>query len=337
MRIALATDSWLPQVNGVIHTLDATVKELRAMGHEVLVVTHHDFVSLPIPHGDSLVLPSYRKLARIMSEFRPDTVWIATQGPLALCAQIWSRRNNVHFIFSFHTRFPEYFKIRFGIPAGLLYGYIRLLFPKNAPLLVPSQSLARHLRQRDVGNPVVWSRGVDLDRYLPRPKTWTQYKRPIQLYVGRVVTEKNVEAFLRTEVEGTRIVVGDGPQFEALRASYPDAVFLGELHGEELARAYSEADVLVFPSLLDTFGLVVLEALASGIPVAALPSPHLVEIFGKHGVVSFDEDLDAAIRRALLIPAERCREVAEQFSWRESTIRLLGIIEQDRRKGGFDQ
>src|SRR6185436_7844585 len=192
-------------------------------------------------------------------------------------------------------------------------------------------TLAVELSRRGIGNPQVWTRGVDTDLFRPRPKTWTHFARPIHLFVGRVAAEKNFDAFMALDVPGTRIVVGEGPLLVAARVAHPQVVFLGARYGEDLARCYNQADVLVFPSLLDTFGLVVLEALASGLPVAALPSPHLVEIFGPHEVVVFDDDLGAACRKALTVSPERCREVALKFSWRACTEQFLHIIEEAQR------
>ena len=173
---------------------------------------------------------------------------------------------------------------------------------------MPSRALADYLTAQGLGQPKLWTRGVDTEQFCPRPKLWTHLPRPIHLYVGRLVAEKNVKAFLDTETSGTKLVVGAGPALAGLRQSYPDTTFLGALEGEPLARAYSEADVFVFPSLLDTFGLVVLEALASGVPIAAFPTPHLVEIFGPHEVIAFNDSLAAATRHALDIPSARCRE-----------------------------
>jgi glycosyltransferase involved in cell wall biosynthesis len=326
MRIAITTDCWLPQVDGIVTTLSETIRALRAGGHEILLVTPEHFPSLPLPYGDRLVLARYRKLARLLAEFVPDSVHIATQGGLGLCALLWCRCNDAHFTTAFHTRFPEYGHVRHGLPKALLYWYARTFHGKTHPVLVPSQTLATELFRRGIGNPQVWARGVDTGLFRPRPKTWAHHPRPIHLFVGRVAAEKNVEAFLALDVPGTRIVVGEGPLLEAARAAHPEVIFLGARYGEDLALCYSQADVFVFPSLLDTFGLVVLEALASGLPVAASPSPHLVEIFKRYDVVAFDDDLSTAVHKALAIPSGRCRQTAERFSWRICTEQFLTII-----------
>lgn len=329
MRIAITTDSWVPETNGIVVTLQATIRELQAMGHEAQVLTPQMFASLKLPHGDRLVLPWYRRLDRLLSGFRPDTVHMATQGVLGLAARRWCARHGVHFTTAFHTRFPEYARVRFGLPEGVLYRYARWFHGDTAPVLVPSRSLAREFETRGIGRPMIWSRGVDTELFRPGARTWTTRPRPIVLYVGRVVEEKNIEAFFRLDVPGTRVVVGDGPALEKARGRHPGVVFMGALHGEALAACYREADVLAFPSLLDTFGLVVLEALASGVPVAAYPSAHLVETFVDLGGVEFDDDLGKAVERASAVPAHVCRKVAEQFSWRACTRQLVGIIEED--------
>jgi glycosyltransferase involved in cell wall biosynthesis len=329
MRIAIATDCWFPQINGIARTLDATAREIVAMGHEVRLLTPDDFPHVPLPRytDDRIVFAWYPKLARLMREFSPDYVHIATQGLLGLSARIWCWRNAKPFQTSFHTRFPEYAAIRLGLPKGLMYAYFRRFHGSTAPVLVPSQSLADELARHGFRNLRLWRRGVNTDLYRPRRKAWTHYPRPIHLYVGRIAEEKNVEAFLRAPVDGTKLVVGDGPQLAALRSAYPGAVFAGARHGEKLAEFYAEADVLVFPSLLDTFGLVVLEALASGVPVAAFPVPHLVETFGADGVVTLDDDLARACRRARAIAPEDCRAVAMQFSWEACTRQFMRTFE----------
>lgn len=329
MRIAIVTDCWFPQVDGIVRTIDATVRELRGMGHDVLLLTPADFYSVALPYGDRLVVPWYPRLARMLAAFQPVSVHMATQGPLGFAARTWCTRHNVHYTTAFHTRFPEYARIRHRLPEGLLYWYARFFHGRTAPVMVPSKALADHLRDRGIGLPKIWERGVDTVLYRPRPKMWTEYARPILLYVGRVVDEKNVRAFLELRTEGTKIVAGDGPLLASLRSSNPGCVFLGALEGEALARCYSEADVFVFPSLLDTFGLVVLEALASGLPVAAFPSPHLTEIFAKHVVIVFDEDLDVAVCKALEVLPARCVGVAMQFSWRACTQQFVQIIADD--------
>ncbi len=332
MRIAIVTDCWVPETNGIVVTLQATLRELEAMGHDVQLVTPEMFASVRLPYGDRLVLPWYRRLDRLLSDFRPDSVHLATQGVLGLAARRWAGRRGVHFTTAFHTRFPEYARVRFGLPERVLYRYARWFHGDVAPVLVPSQSLARELEARRIGRPMIWSRGVDADLFRPGNRTWTIYPRPIVLYVGRVVEEKNVEAFFRLDVPGTRIVVGEGPLLRKARINHPDVVFLDALEGEALAACYREADVLVFPSLLDTFGLVVLEALASGVPVAAFPTEHLVETFASLGGVAFDVDLEKAVDRARRIPSHVCRMVAEKFSWRACTEQLVGIIEEDRAR-----
>lgn len=329
MRIAIATDCWHPQVDGITRTLEATERALARLGHDVLVISPDDFIGLSLPYGDVLTLPWYPKLARRLKAFSPDSVHIATQGPVGVVTRAWCARNAVHFTTAFHTRFPEYGEIRHRIPQRLLYAYARLFHGQRAPVLVPSNALAGELARHGIQQTRIWGRGVDTELYRPREKTWLQYPRPLLLYVGRVVDEKNVEAFLALQVDGTKIVVGSGPQIEARQHKFPDVVFLGAKSGEALARCYGEADVFVFPSLLDTFGLVVLEALASGVPVAAFPSAHLAEIFGQRAGVIMDGDLATAVKQALAIPPADCRATALDFSWSAATEQFVRIIEAD--------
>ncbi len=330
MRIAIATDCWYPQLNGIAYTLDFTIRELKAMGHEVLLISPVDFPSVPTPwyKEDPIVMAWYPRLRRKLDAFAPDHVHIATQGILGLVTRFWCWRRKASFSTAFHTRFPEYAKVRHGVPERLLYWYLGRFHGRKAPVLVPSRALADELASHGFTNLKLWSRGVDAERFRPRPKTWTAYPRPIFMYVGRIADEKNVEAFLASDTGGSKVVIGDGPQLEALKKKYPAAHFLGAKYDEELAACYAEADVFAFPSLLDTFGLVVLEALASGVPVACLRSPHLVELFSASGVVTFDDDLGAACRRALAISPEACRAVAERFSWRACTETFVAIARE---------
>lgn len=331
MRLVIITDCWLPQIDGIVITLQATIRELQAMGHDVTVLTPQDFPSLPLPYGDRLVLPWYPSLARRIAALQPDSVHLATQGLLALAGLMACRRNRWHYTTAYHTRFPEYAQVRFGLPTSLLYRYARWFHGASAPTLVPSRALADDLRARGIGRPELWSRGVDTRSFHPRPKSWSHFPRPIHLYVGRVVAEKNIDAFLDLSLPGTRLVVGSGPSLPNLQRRHPEVVFLGELRGDALAQCYCEADVFVFPSKLDTFGLVVLEALASGTPVAAFPSPYLTEIFGNSGAVVFDDDLTLAIERARQISPSDCRAAAERYGWRACTERFVGIIDRDLR------
>jgi glycosyltransferase involved in cell wall biosynthesis len=336
MRIAIATDCWRPQVDGITRTLEATARELHGLGHDVLMITPDDFASITLPYGDVAALPWYPRLARKLRSFAPNTVHIATQGPVGVAARVWCRLNGVHVTTAFHTRFPEYGKLRHRIPERLLYAYARLFHGRSAPVLVPSRALAGVLQRHGIAETRIWSRGVDTQLYRPRQKTWSAYRRPLLLYVGRVVEEKNVEAFLSLAADGTRIVVGSGPRLQALTKQYPEVVFLGEKHGHELARCYAEADVFVFPSLLDTFGLVILEALASGVPVAAFPSPHLAEVFaGRKGIVT-RESLAEAVSAALECSAAECRQTALAYSWRAATEQLVEIIVADMETKGWD-
>lgn len=331
MRIAIVTDCWFPQINGITYTLEAIARELPGLGHEVMLLTPDRFAQITLPYGDPLVLAWYPSLSARLKTFAPDSVHIATQGVLGLMAKLWAHRSGTHYTTAFHTRFPEYARIRFGVSEKLLYSYARMFHGRSAPVLVPSRALASVLRAHGIEQCRLWSRGVDLTRFHPGPRQWTQYERPIQLYVGRVAAEKNIEEFLRQPGCGTKLVVGEGPYLAAAKRTYPDAVFLGPRTGDDLARCYREADVFVMPSTLETFGLVVLEALASGVPVAAIPSEQMVEVFAASGAVAFDNDLAVAIRVARDISPQLCRRVAEQYSWRACSERFAGIIDEDLR------
>ena len=246
MRIAIATDCWHPQVDGITRTLDATARELRILGHDVLMLTPQDFAQLKLPYGDALILAHYPKVSRILREFCPDTVHIATQGLLGIATRTWCAFNQAHFTTAFHTRFPEYGKLRHRLPENILYRYARLFHGSTAPVMVPSQSLAEVLRAKSIGLPCIWSRGVDTDLFRPRPKTWTHLPRPIFLQVGRIAAEKNIEAFLQVRMEGTKLIVGGGPLLEKLRANNPQAVFLGELSGRNSLAAIEKQMPLYF-------------------------------------------------------------------------------------------
>jgi len=315
MRVLIASDAWRPQINGVVRTLETVVAELRRMGHAVEVVHPGDFRTVACPTYPEIrlaVLPRTRLEARI-DGFDPDALHIATEGPIGLAARRLFRARGWPFTTSFHTRFPEYVQERFRVPSALLYRALRWFHGAAERTLVATPSVRRELRARGFGNTAPWTRGVDADAFHPAKRAEPGLERPVWLYVGRLAVEKNLDAFLSLPLAGTKLVVGDGPERARLEADHPDAVFAGVQRGERLARTYASADVLVFPSRTDTFGLVMLEALASGTPVAAFPVPGPLDVVGEAGVL--DEDLAAACRRALAVPRERCRERALTFSW----------------------
>ncbi len=320
MRILIITDAWYPQVNGVVRTLDTVGRELKAMGHSVGYITPQDYRTLPCPTYPEIRLSWNHGLSvgRRIREMAPDAVHIATEGPLGLAARVYCGRRGIPFTTSFHTRFPEYIHIRFRVPLSWTYGFMRWFHGHARSVMVATDSIQRDLEARGIGNIRRWTRGVDLEAFQPYPKDFLDLPRPILLYVGRVAVEKNIEAFLRLEHPGSKLVVGGGPQMESLQRAFPDVTFVGPKHGEELARHYAASDVFVFPSLTDTFGNVILEALACGVPVAAYPAPGPIDILTDTGVGVLDEDLAAATRAALDIPGDACRAHALTYAWSES-------------------
>lgn len=324
MRILIVSDAWHPQVNGVVRTLSMVAEELSSLGHSVEVIGPDRFRTLALPTYASIrvaVLPG-RRLAAIIDAFRPDALHIATEGPLGVAARRYALRRGMAFTTSFHTRFPEYLHARTRLPPAWAYAWLRWFHNAGSAMMVATGSLRRELTARGFRNVRDWTRGVDLARFRPRVPNGMHgdqaYPRPIFLYVGRVAVEKNLGAFLSLDLPGTKLVVGDGPQRHMLARSYPAAHFVGERHGAALARSYADADVFVFPSLTDTFGLVLLESLASGTPIAAHPVTGPADILenAPPGVGALDHDLRAAALRALNGDRAACRVHAERFSWR---------------------
>ncbi len=318
-RILIVTDAWTPQVNGVVRTLRTVTAELRAMGKTVEVIGPDRFTTVPLPSYPEIrlaVLPG-RKLARLIADFAPDALHIATEGPLGAAARAYARRRKLPFTTAFHTRFAEYLHARTRIPTRLTYAWLRRFHNAGAGTMVATRSLAEELSGRGFTNVRRWSRGVDLDAFHPaRPEDWP-LPRPIFAYVGRVAVEKNLAAFLDLDLPGSKLVVGDGPQRKALQQAYPAVHFAGARFGAGLAAAYAGADVFVFPSKTDTFGLVVLEALACGLPVAAYPVTGPKDILGAapHPVGVLNDNLGQAALDALTIDRAACRPYAESYSW----------------------
>ena len=328
MKLALVTDAWTPQMNGVVRTLMRTRDELHAMGHEMLVISPDQFNGFPCPTYPEirLALMPRRKIARRLSAFRPQAIHIATEGPLGHAARGYCIAHELPFTTAYHTRFPEYVQARFSVPVGLSYAWLRRFHRDARGIMVATPSIEADLLSRGFGNIRRWSRGVDTDLFRPRDKNALDLPRPIHLYVGRVAIEKNIEAFLALDLPGSQVVIGDGPQLEPLRRRFPRAHFLGRKVGEDLARHYAAADVFVFPSRTDTFGLVILEALACGVPVAAFPVPGPKDIIDAEGPGALDVDLRRAVTRALAVPAQSCRALAERFSWRAATEQFLANL-----------
>lgn len=342
MRIAIATDAWYPQVNGVVRTLAATVAVLDRRGFEVELVTPERFLTVPMPGYASIRLALAPRFAarRMLDDYQPDIVHIATEGPIGWSARGWCLSRGVPFTTAFHTRFPDYAAVRTGISAERFWPIMRRFHAPSRAVLVATRSLEAELRERGFRQTRPWSRGIDSWIFRADGAVHpdlADLPRPILLNVGRVAPEKNIEAFLAADVPGTKVVVGDGPALEEMRARYPHVVFTGALAGEELASAYRSADCFVFPSLTDTFGLVVIEALSCGVPVAAFPVAGPADILGPDGrgidgdlalpAGALDHDLAEAIRRALALDPAGTAALAAQFSWDRATDQFLAAIQ----------
>jgi glycosyltransferase involved in cell wall biosynthesis len=327
MRIAIVTDAWTPQVNGVVRTLQTTRAELQRMGHVVEVISPDLYDSVPCPTYPEIRLALVRAgvVGQAIAAFRPDAVHLATEGPLCLAARRWCLRAGVPFTTAYHTHFPDYVAQRTGLPATWFWRYIRWFHGPAQAVLVSTRSVRDQLRAHGVANVRPWGRGVDLSAFTPAappPVAFADLPRPIMLYVGRVAVEKNLEAFLATDHPGTKVVVGDGPARAALERAWPDARFLGPLFGADLAGAYAGADVFVFPSRTDTFGLVMIEALACGTPVAAFPVTGPVDIVTPDtGALS--DDLAEAVAAALTRDRSTCAAYGRSFTWDRSAREFL--------------
>lgn len=325
-RLLLATDAWRPQVNGVVRTWETSLDHLRRRGFETAVIQPGQFPRLPNPLYPEirLALPGRRRVTELIRTFAPDVVHVATEGPIGLAVRAFCVRHRWRFTTSYHSKFPEYLQQLAGVPAGWSYRFLRWFHGAASGVLVSTPSLEAELAARGFRNLRRWSRGVDLSLFTPRPKTWAQYPRPVLLYAGRVSKEKNIEAFLALDHPGTKVVVGDGPHRERLQRDYPKAVFLGYRTGAALAECYANADVFVFPSRTDTFGLVMIEAMACGTPVAAYPVVGPIDVVTDPKVGRLDEDLGRAVAVALRDgdPAA-CVCHARQFTWERCTEQLV--------------
>lgn len=325
MKIAIVTDAWAPQVNGVVTTLTNTVRCLESTGHCVSLITPQGFMTIPAPTYPSirLAVRPERKVRRMLRDFAPDAIHIATEGPLGLAARRYCKLAGIRFTTSYHTRFPEYIRMRLPIPVGVSYAWLRGFHAAAERTLVATTSQRRELAVRGFEHLVVWPRGVDTDVFQPRDAFVLDDPRPIALYAGRVAVEKNLEAFLSLDLPGTKYVVGDGPDLARLRTGFPRVRFTGCKYGEELARYLAAADVFVFPSRSDTFGLVMLEAMACGVPVAAYPvaGPAGVVVDGVTGALN--DDLKTAVLRALKLGGTEALRHALTRSWRVATQRFV--------------
>ena len=337
MRIVLATDAWEPQVNGVVRTLTRVVAELREMGEVVEVISPDQFQTLPMPTYPEikLAMGAYEKVQQRFKAFEPEAIHIATEGPIGLAARRICLEWKLPFTTSYHTRFPEYIAARLPLPLAAGYAYMKWFHKPSGRMMVATPTLREELERHGFRNISQWSRGVDTETFHPRrpdePDVFAGLSRPIFLNVGRVAVEKNIEAFVGLDLPGTKVVVGDGPLREELGAKYPDVVFLGAKFGDELAACYACADVFVFPSLTDTFGLVILEAWAAGCPVAAFSAPGPIDIIPGSGAGVVAEGRTDGLREACLealeLDREHVRAMAGQFSWRACAEDFLRFLE----------
>jgi len=321
MRIMVVTDAWFPQTNGVVNTLAQTAAWLVRFGHEVRITAPRDFPTVPCPSYPEIrvAVRPMAALARKFESFRPQAVHIATEGPLGFAARRYCLGHGCRFTTSYHTQFPQYLKSRWPIPLWLSYAALRRFHAAAQRCMVSTQSVENELNQRGFGNLVRWRRGVDTELFRPRSKESLQLPRPIAAYVGRLAVEKNVDAFLQMPWPGSKIVIGDGPERTRLEARYRGAVYTGFRYGEDLAAHLAAADVLVFPSLTDTFGLVNLEAMACGVPVAAFPTTGPIDVVEDGLTGALDADLGKAAERALRLDPRACRARALQSSWTACT------------------
>jgi len=332
MRIALLTDAWLPQVNGVVRTLTETIGLLQEWGHEVLVVHPGLFkrtVALPrYPEVRLSVFPG-RDITRLLEGFRPDTIHVVTEGTIGLTARRYCLSRRLPFTTSFHTHFAKYGRHYFFVPLSVTYRLMRWFHGAAERTLVPTQGVLDELVSQgfDPRKLVVWTRGVDTSVFRPHLKSdfepYAHLPRPVYLYCGRIAREKNTEAFLDMRVDGSKVAVGDGPERDSLQRKYPEAVFVGYKHGEDLAQHFSGADVFVFPSRTDTFGVVMLEAMACGLPVAAYPVTGPIDVVRQGVTGILDENLAEASRRALSLEPQDCRDQAIEYSWEKCARAML--------------
>jgi glycosyltransferase involved in cell wall biosynthesis len=343
MRIAICTDAWAPQVNGVVRTLATTVDRLTRRGHEVELVTPSQFFTFALPGYSEIRLAMAPRFGtrRTLRDFKPDIVHIATEGPIGWSARSWCKAEGVPFTTAFHTRFPDYAAVRTGLSPNHFWPLMRRFHAASRAVLVSTPTLAAELAGHGITHTRLWSRGIDQDLFCPDREPLDEMKhlpRPIMLNVGRVAIEKNLRAYLDADVPGTKVVVGDGPDLAMLRAAYPHVKFLGALSGERLARAYCAADVFVFPSRTDTFGLVMIEAMACGVPVAAYPVPGPIDVVGRNGrgpaddlpmqVGALDEELSIAIGKALRCDRMGAAVNGARYSWDRATDQFVTALSE---------
>jgi glycosyltransferase involved in cell wall biosynthesis len=328
MKVLVATDAWHPQVNGVVRTLGSLARAAGRLGATIEFLSPEGFPSCPVPTypGLRLALPSRRRIAERIDRLKPDAIHLATEGPIGFAVRGYCRRRGRPFTTSYTTRFPEYISARSPIPEALIYATLRWFHSAASVTMVATPSLRNELAGRGFANLGMWTRGVDVDLFRPDRAIDLALPRPVFMTVGRVAVEKNLEAFLSLDLPGSKVVIGDGPQLEKLKSDFPDVKFLGALENGILAAHLAGADVFVFPSRTDTFGIVQLEALASGVPVAAYPVTGPKDVIGSHPVGALHEDLGVACMEALRVSRDACRQFALGYSWENSARQFLGHV-----------
>src|SRR5262245_20480393 len=328
MPILIATDAWHPQVNGVVRTLTSLANSASGLGEEIAFLTPEGFPSMGVPTypGLRIALPSRNEIARRIEAASPDAIHIATEGPIGWAVRAYCRRRSLAFTTSYTTRFPEYVSVRTGIPASWGYAVLRRFHAAGAGTLVATASLKQELCERGFTKLRNWTRGVDTELFTPDNPAQLNLPKPVFMTVGRVAVEKNLEAFLSLDLPGSKVVIGEGPQKAKLERKYPDAKFLGEKTGKDLSWHVAAADVFVFPSLTDTFGVVQLEALACGTPVAAFPVTGPLDVIADRPIGALDHDLRAAALRATTMSRAACREFALTHSWESCARQFLGHL-----------
>ncbi len=325
MRIAIATDAWYPQTNGVVTTLSKTVEMLQSLGHDVLLLTPEPFRSVPLPTYKSIrlaILPG-RQTGKMLEQFQPDAVHVATEGTIGLAVRRYCVRMGIPFTTSYHTQFPQYIRLRAPIPLSWSYAFLRWFHSPAVRTMVPTESQRRELENWRFSNVRIWSRGVNTALFRPGDSKLLKDSGPIFMYAGRVATEKNLDDFLKLDLPGKKYVVGDGPDMNMLKARYPKAVFTGFKYGEELVGLLSSADVFVFPSRTDTFGLVMLEAMACGVPVAAFPVTGPIDVIQQGVTGVLGENLAEAALQALELDRKDPREYALRHTWMDCTRQFI--------------
>ena len=325
-KIVITTDAWIPQVNGVVVCIQQTIKHLRAMGHDVFVIGPDRFKNIPCPTYPEIRLALFarKKVFAILDDLKPDALHINTEGPLGIAARSYAQKNKIGYTTAFQTRFPEYIKARTGIPLSWTYSFLRWFHKHSKNVLVPSKTVQEDLIKWNVGKPEVWSLGVDLSTF--QPKKRTARKKKVYVCTSRLAIEKNLDAFLGLKLDGEKWMIGSGPEEKRLREKYPDVKFFGNKSHEEIAKIYQDCDYFVFPSKTDTFGLVLLEAMACGLPVAAYNVSGPKDVIGKSKAGILRGDLAEAVRGLDSLSASEAMKHAKKFSWEKASEKFFSYL-----------